>query len=93
MIPLAITAVISVFIGLYPSFFMRFVQHLHFMKLVKLIEFLRDRLKTVIRVCFAVLALLDPAWTPSWSNKEHAHTAARASARLLVRVRLSSAAC
>jgi hypothetical protein len=28
VVPLAITAVISVLIGLYPAFFMRFVQHL-----------------------------------------------------------------
>lgn len=43
------------------------------MKLVQLIEFLRQRLKTVIRVCFAVLALLilvDAVLV----NKEHAHT-------------------
>ena len=43
------------------------------MNLVKLIEFLRDRLKMVIRVCFGVLAaliLVDALFV----NKEHAHT-------------------
>ncbi len=45
------------------------------MKLAKLIEFLRDRLKTVIWVCCAVLALvvvLDAI--PAVVDKEHAHT-------------------
>jgi hypothetical protein len=44
------------------------------MKLVQFIEFLRNRLKTVIRVCFGVLALLillDAVLV----DKEHAHTA------------------
>ena len=43
------------------------------MKLVKLIEFLRHRLKTVIRACIAVLALvvvIDIVLV----NKAHAHT-------------------
>ncbi len=43
------------------------------MKLVKLIEYLRKHLKTVVRVCFAVLALLillDAVLV----DKEHAHT-------------------
>jgi hypothetical protein len=43
------------------------------MKLAKLIEFLRDRLKTVIRVCFGVLALLILV-DAFFVNKEHAHT-------------------
>ncbi len=46
------------------------------MKLLKLIEFLRNRLKTVVRVCFAVLAVLvlfDAI--PAIVDKEHAHTA------------------
>ena len=34
VIPLSITAAISVLIGLYPDFFMRFVQAPDFMKLV-----------------------------------------------------------
>ena len=45
------------------------------MKLVKLIEFLRNHLKTVIRICFALLALLvllDAI--PAIVDKEHAHT-------------------
>ena len=45
------------------------------MKLVQLIDFLRDRLKTVVRVCFALLAvlvLLDAI--PALVDKEHAHT-------------------
>jgi hypothetical protein len=45
------------------------------MKLTKFIEFLRDRLKTVIVVCYAVLALvvvLDAI--PAVVDKEHAHT-------------------
>jgi len=45
------------------------------MKLVKLIEFLRDHLKTVVRICCAVLALLvllDAI--PGIVDKEHAHT-------------------
>jgi hypothetical protein len=44
------------------------------MKLVKLIEFLRNRLKTVIRVCCGVLillVLLDAI--PAIVDKEHAH--------------------
>lgn len=45
------------------------------MKLAKLIEFLRNRLKTVIRVCFVVLALLI-LMDGLLVNKEHAHTAA-----------------
>lgn len=40
------------------------------MNLVKLIEFLRNRLKTVVRVCYAVLALLIVAD----ALLEHAHT-------------------
>jgi len=43
------------------------------MKLVKLIEFLRSRLKTVVRICFVVLALLI-AVDAFLVNKEHAHT-------------------
>jgi hypothetical protein len=46
------------------------------MNLVKFIEFLRDRLKAVIWVCCAVLALvvvLDAI--PAVVDKEHAHTA------------------
>jgi hypothetical protein len=47
------------------------------MKLLRLIDFLRDRLKTVVRVSIAVLALLvllDAV--PAVVSKEHAHTAA-----------------
>ena len=43
------------------------------MKLVQLIEFLRNRLKTVIRVCFGLLALLILA-DAFLVDKEHAHT-------------------
>ena len=46
VIPLSITAVISVLIGLYPVFHALSSQHSDFMKLVELIEFLRNRLKT-----------------------------------------------
>jgi hypothetical protein len=45
------------------------------MKLAKLIEFLRSRLKTVIWICYGVLALvvlLDAI--PAIVDKEHAHT-------------------
>ena len=45
------------------------------MKLLRLIEFLRSRLKTVIYVCLAVLAclvVLDAI--PGLVDKEHAHT-------------------
>jgi hypothetical protein len=45
------------------------------MKLVKLIEFLRNRLKTVIRVGFGVLALLI-VLDGLLVSKEHAHTSA-----------------
>ena len=45
------------------------------MKLVKLIEFLRNRLKTLVRICCVVLALLILA-DAVFVNKEHAHTAA-----------------
>jgi len=44
------------------------------MKLVHLIEFLRNHLKVVVRICFgllAVLILLDAVLV----DKEHAHTA------------------
>jgi hypothetical protein len=47
------------------------------MKLLRLIDFLRDRLKTVVRVSIVVLVLLvllDAV--PAVVNKEHAHTAA-----------------
>ena len=47
------------------------------MKLAQLIEFLRNRLQTVIRVCLVVLAvliLLDAI--PAIVDKEHAHTGA-----------------
>lgn len=43
------------------------------MKLARLIEFLRNRLKTVVRVCCAVLALLILA-DAFLVNKEPAHT-------------------
>jgi hypothetical protein len=45
------------------------------MKLVKLIEFLRNRLKVLVRICFGILALLILA-DALFVNKEHAHTAA-----------------
>ena len=45
------------------------------MKLVQLIEFLRSRLKTVIWVCYGVLALLVVIDAiPFLVDKEHAHT-------------------
>ena len=43
------------------------------MKLVKVIEFLRNHLKTVIRVCFGILALLILV-DGLLVSKEHAHT-------------------
>ena len=43
------------------------------MRLAKLIEFLRDRLKTVVWVCIGVLALLILA-DVFFVSKEHAHT-------------------
>lgn len=43
------------------------------MKLVQLIECLRNRLKTVVRICFGLLALLILA-DALFVNKEHAHT-------------------
>jgi hypothetical protein len=46
------------------------------MKLVRLIEFLRSRLKTVVRICCVVLALLVVLDAlPFVVDKEHAHTA------------------
>jgi drug/metabolite transporter (DMT)-like permease len=45
------------------------------MKLVKLIEYLRVRLKTVVRICLALLALLVLA-DIFFVDKHHAHTAA-----------------
>ena len=45
------------------------------MKLVKFIEFLRNHLKTLVRLCFMALALvvlLDAI--PAIVDKEHAHT-------------------
>jgi hypothetical protein len=45
------------------------------MIIVKLIEFLRQRLKTVVRLSFVLLALLVLADAiPAIVNKEHAHT-------------------
>jgi len=47
------------------------------MKLLRLIEFLRSRQKTVIRVALAVLVLLILADAiPALVHKEHAHTKA-----------------
>ncbi len=43
------------------------------MKLVQLIEFLRNRLKAVVRICFGILALLIIA-DALLVNKEAAHT-------------------
>ncbi len=43
------------------------------MKLVKLIEFLRNHLKTVVRVCVGVLILLVLV-DALFVDKEHAHT-------------------
>jgi hypothetical protein len=43
------------------------------MKLVQLIEFLRSRLKTVVRICFGLLALLIVA-DALLVDKQHAHT-------------------
>lgn len=46
------------------------------MKLVKFIEFLRQHLKTVVRLALAGLVLLVIADAiPGWVDKEHAHTA------------------
>lgn len=46
------------------------------MNLVKLIDFFRDRLKTVIRISYAVLALLVVIDAiPMIVDKHHAHTA------------------
>jgi len=44
------------------------------MKLVKFIEFLRGRLKTVVWVCAAVLGLV-VLWDAALVDKAHAHTA------------------
>jgi hypothetical protein len=47
------------------------------MKLVRLIEFLRNRLKTVVWVCYALLALLVVLDAiPAIVSKEDAHSAA-----------------
>jgi hypothetical protein len=47
------------------------------MKLLRLIDFLRDRLKTVLRVAVAVLVLLVVLdAVPALVDKEHVHTAA-----------------
>lgn len=47
------------------------------MKLAQLIEFLRARLKLVVRVCLAALALLVVLDAiPGLVDKEHAHTSA-----------------
>ena len=43
------------------------------MKLVQFIEWLRNRLKTVVRICFGLLALLI-VLDALLVNKEHAHT-------------------
>lgn len=41
--------------------------------IINLIQFLRDRLQTVIRLCYAVLALL-VVWDALFVDKHHAHT-------------------
>jgi short subunit fatty acids transporter len=47
------------------------------MKLVQLIEFLRSRLKTVVRICLVLLAALVVIDAlPFLVDKEHAHTRA-----------------
>ena len=47
------------------------------MNLVRLIDFLRDRLKTVIRLCWVALALLVVIDAlPFLTDKHHAHTSA-----------------
>ena len=47
------------------------------MKLVQLIEFLRKRLKAVVWICYAVLAVLVVIDAlPFLVDKEHAHTSA-----------------
>jgi hypothetical protein len=47
------------------------------MNLVKLIDFLRDRLKLVVRICYALLALLVVIDAlPFIVDKHHAHTRA-----------------
>ena len=43
------------------------------MKLIQLIEFLRHRLKSVVRICFGLLALLI-VLDALLVDKEHAHT-------------------
>jgi drug/metabolite transporter (DMT)-like permease len=43
--------------------------------IVKLIDYFRDRLKTVIRLCYAVLALLVIIDATPLVDKHHAHTA------------------
>jgi short subunit fatty acids transporter len=42
--------------------------------IVKLIDYLRDRLKMVIRLCYVVLALL-VVYDVTMVDKQHAHTA------------------
>ncbi len=42
--------------------------------IVKLIDYLRDRLKTVIRLCYVVLALL-VVYDVTFVDKHHAHLA------------------
>lgn len=44
------------------------------MKLVALIDFLRDRLRLVIRACYVLLALV-VVWDILFVSKDHAHTA------------------
>ena len=45
------------------------------MNLVRIIDYLRDRLKTVVRICFGVLAVLVLVDAiPAFVDKEHAHT-------------------
>ncbi|HIJ77699.1 MAG: hypothetical protein OEY01_00130 [Desulfobulbaceae bacterium] len=42
--------------------------------IVKLIDYFRDRLKDVIRLCYVLLALV-VLWDVIFVSKEHAHTA------------------
>ena len=62
------------------------------MKLVKLIEFLRDRLKTVMLGCIAVLVLLVLA-DILFVDKDEAHTGRLSTSRPSGPYSASSAAC
>jgi hypothetical protein len=76
VIPLSVTAMISVVHRDLPGLFHEVCPVAPAMNLVRIIEWLRQRLPAVVRVCLVALALLILVDAiPGVVDKEHAHTA------------------